>query len=161
MQVLFLEKTDGLGQSYLEIQNISKVTMKTVLTAKEDCLFAATRKWQFWRRLMNLGLLFPNTKITFPYLMYLCSFGGQQDSQVSTHDALISCLGFPTLLSPAALGEREKEAETWVLHFGCAAEGNKCPQIKANQSQTPKGQLQEGFWEAPTGSAKHIGEKRT
>lgn len=61
---------------------------------------------------MNLGLLFLNTEITFPYLRYLCSsFGGQQDSQVSTHDALISCLGFPTLPSLAALGEREKEAE--------------------------------------------------
>lgn len=63
---------------------------------------------------MNLGLLFLNTEITFPYLRYLCSssFGGQQGSQVSTHDALIPCLGFPTLPSPAALGEREKEAET-------------------------------------------------
>lgn len=64
---------------------------------------------------MNLGSLFPNSKrgkITFSYPMYLCSSGGQQDSQVSIHDALIPCLGFPTLPSPASLGEREKEGET-------------------------------------------------
>lgn len=112
-----------------------------VWTAKEDRLFAVTRKWQLWRCLMNLRLLFPNTKITFPdvhYLMYLWSFGGQQDSQVSIHDALISCLGFPTLPSPAALGERENEAETWVLCMSCEAEGTKCPQIKVNQPRTPQ-----------------------
>lgn len=56
--------------------------------------------YEFWLGMQEL------VKLAFPYLIHFCCFGGQQDSLVSTHAALIACLSFPIRLSPATVGRR-------------------------------------------------------